>query len=172
MRIREEVIPVQGNEPIRVGAVEVLGDSDVDASELFGTREERSALGEARAWLRDRLASEPLAAKLIKTEAEQAGHSWRTIERAKVSLGVRSVKLGGSGEPWVWALRDDEREAREAPEGGSARDGGLSPQGPKGRQENEGAWRPLPGGEDRPNTPMGGCWRSSYGVWIFEAVFG
>jgi putative DNA primase/helicase len=152
LRIRDEVIPVQGDEPIRVGAVEVLGDSDVHASELFGTREERSALGDARAWLRDRLESGPMAAKLIKVEAEQAGHSWRTIERAKVSLGIRSVKLGGQGEPWVWALPEMSRpEARRAAEEGPSGGGGVCPQSPKGRQNEEG-----PKNQSSPKGPYKG----------------
>jgi putative DNA primase/helicase len=108
LRIRQEVVQVEGQEPIPAPAVEVLGESTVDASELLGTREERSALGDATVWLRDLLADGPAAQKEIRAAAEEAGHSWRTVRRAKLSAGVKSMKLGGPGEPWAWALPGDE----------------------------------------------------------------
>lgn len=42
--------------------------------------------------------------------AEQDGLSWRTVERAKKRLGIRSVRKGGYGEygRWVWVAPDDD----------------------------------------------------------------
>ena len=43
---------------------------------------------------------------LIEKEAEKAGHSWRTIERAKKDMGVKSFRSDGvSG--WSWRLPEE-----------------------------------------------------------------
>lgn len=42
-------------------------------------------------------------ARKIQTEARDAGHAWRTVERAKAALGLVAVRTGfGKGGGWVW----------------------------------------------------------------------
>ena len=58
----------------------------------------------AAEWLSGMLINGPVTAKELKFEAAAAGMSWRTVERAKAQLGVRSRKREFQGE-WVWELQ-------------------------------------------------------------------
>jgi len=51
------------------------------------------------------LADGPVAVKQLKADASDAGHAWRTVNRAKADIGVRSTKKGGfpSGG-WQWEM--------------------------------------------------------------------
>ena len=59
-------------------------------------------------FLRDMLADGPEAVADIRAQANEAGLSWRTVERAKATLGVRAAREGEAGKrgggAWVWAL--------------------------------------------------------------------
>jgi putative DNA primase/helicase len=69
-----------------------------------------TALDEATDWLQELLASGPMAAKDIQTQADAAGLSWATIRRAKDRLGIKPVRQseGGDGNgKWLWALPAD-----------------------------------------------------------------
>lgn len=82
--------------------------SDLDGERLAGhdDGDERTARGEAEAFLRDTLAHGPRPARQVLTEASHAGIPERTLKRAKKRLGVRSGKAGmDSG--WSWSLPDD-----------------------------------------------------------------
>lgn len=50
------------------------------------------------------LADEAMPAEEVKEQAQLAGHSARTIERAKTKIGIVSLKKGGGGGPWYWGL--------------------------------------------------------------------
>jgi putative DNA primase/helicase len=52
-------------------------------------------------WLRRQLEGGPRAVKVLAADAGAAGHSWRTIERAKKELGAEA-KQGAHG--WTWEL--------------------------------------------------------------------
>jgi putative DNA primase/helicase len=39
----------------------------------------------------------------VRADADDAGYSWRTIQRAKKALGIEAVKEGMRGG-WVWKL--------------------------------------------------------------------
>ncbi len=67
--------------------------------------EERSALEDAKDFLRDLLASGAVEARDIQREAKQAGISDMTLRRARQSLSV-SVKKEGYQGKWVWILKD------------------------------------------------------------------
>ena len=54
-------------------------------------------------WLRDRLAFGSAAVVELQTEAEGAGHAWRTVERAKRTLRVQAKKSAMTGG-WEWEL--------------------------------------------------------------------
>lgn len=78
-------------------AKELLGDAEADEGDHGSAREE------AREWLRDELAGGPRPPTQLKGEATKAGISWRTIERAKSELGVKSTRAKSSRE-WRWHL--------------------------------------------------------------------
>ncbi len=95
------------------GAVRVdwKGESTLDAAALLSApvdSEERSTLSEAQKFLSDVLEDGPEAVADIKRQANEAGLSWRTVERAKAALGVRAEREYGSGERgvkrWMWRL--------------------------------------------------------------------
>jgi hypothetical protein len=91
--------------------VEWKGESDLDASALLSAptdHEERSTAQAAQDFLRDVLSDGPRAVKDIRAQANEAGLSWRTVERAKAALGVRAAREGEAGKrgggAWVWVL--------------------------------------------------------------------
>ena len=71
--------------------------------------EQKSALSEAKEFLRQKLGEVPVAAEEVKKDARGAGISERTLKRAKSALGVKSRK---QGDVWYWVL------AHQGPEGG------------------------------------------------------
>ncbi len=84
--------------------IEWEGESDLSAGQLLCQprgEEERSALEEACAFLRDILDGGPLASRQVKREAREAGIAERTLWRARARLGVETRKVGTS---WEWAL--------------------------------------------------------------------
>src|SRR5690625_4766155 len=86
------------------GRIEWLGESPLTADELLVPRDYsvgQSPRDEAKEWLQIELQEGPLPVKDIRSLAKDAGHSWRTIERAKSELGViaeRSEPVPSS--PW------------------------------------------------------------------------
>ncbi len=95
------------------GAVRVdwKGESNLDASALLSAptdHEERSTLTEAQNFLREILEDGSEGVADIKRQANEAGLSWRTVERAKAALGARAEREGESGKrgggAWVWTL--------------------------------------------------------------------
>lgn len=73
-----------------------------------------SALDDAKEFLSELLADGELAQPQIKKEAKEAGHSWRTVERAKKALGIKSSKSKLDSR-WYWRLlnpatNDQERQ--------------------------------------------------------------
>ncbi len=54
-------------------------------------------------FLRELLADEPLIAKDVKEAADDAGYSWRTVQRAMKKAGVIS-KRPGFGQPALWSI--------------------------------------------------------------------
>ena len=75
--------------------------SDLTADDLLRpdtSPEERSAQEEAKAFLRDTLAAGPVPVKDVKKQAREAGIAYRTLERAKQALKVRSGRQSVAGE--------------------------------------------------------------------------
>lgn len=77
-------------------AREVLADAEAQGEEV----EERR---DAASWLRQLLAGGPLAVKDIKRQADDAGHAWRTVQRAMRIVGVESRRDGFGGAA-LWRL--------------------------------------------------------------------
>ncbi|MCX7962696.1 MAG: AAA family ATPase, partial [Burkholderiales bacterium] len=99
-------------EPATVGGIptsRVLWEPDrvaVTADEALAgpaDAEERSAVEEAAAFLRELLADGPMSARRVRTDAEGAGHSWAAVRRAQKLLGVEVAKTGLRGG-WEWRL--------------------------------------------------------------------
>ena len=88
-------------EPVSVSADEVLLRA-VDP-------EDRSQLDEAKLFLIDLLTGNPLPAKQVYKDAENAGHSKRTIVRAKEALSIKPRKTRFDGQ-WEWALPDKQHD--------------------------------------------------------------
>jgi putative DNA primase/helicase len=100
---RVEVAPeIEGQrvvwlEALQGSARDVLAEAEANP----GGDEESSALDEAVQFLRSELRDGPKPAKVIFREARDAGHSERTIKRAKSELQAESSKEKSG---WVWAL--------------------------------------------------------------------
>ncbi|WP_066730906.1 AAA family ATPase [Cupriavidus sp. D384] len=78
-------------------AVEMLADLE--------STDEGGALSEAVAFLHALLEDGPQSQRYIKAQAHEAGHSWRTIERAKHKLKVQAERVqDGTKAVWKWAL--------------------------------------------------------------------
>ena len=85
--------------------VEWLGETTYTADALLSAPidpEERSALGEAKEFLREALKDAPLWSNAVKKEAREAGISEMTLRRAKEMLAVRSDKEADGS--WSWRL--------------------------------------------------------------------
>lgn len=65
---------------------------------------DKSALDEATEFLRELLKAGSQGSKEIQSAAKEAGISIRTLERAKNSMGIRSIRPKGFNGPWEWAL--------------------------------------------------------------------
>lgn len=74
-----------------------------EAMRPLENHEEPSALQEAKNFLTELLRDGPQSSKQIRADAEGAGHSWRTIQRAQKDLGIIPVK-DGMRCGWSWHL--------------------------------------------------------------------
>lgn len=91
--------------------VECKGVTDHDANSLAAPNvspHERTALDDAKKFLREELADGLVMAKQVFKDAREAGHAEITVRRAKTELRVQSEKQGSEG--WAWRLPDDERD--------------------------------------------------------------
>jgi hypothetical protein len=69
--------------------------------------EDRDALAGAKDFLAGLLADGPLSSKQVRSDADGAGYSWRTIRRAQKTLNVVAIKEGQPGDKkqrWVWRM--------------------------------------------------------------------
>lgn len=76
-----------------LGAAESQGSDDARGCER----------DDAMVFLKSLLSDGPVLVQTIKADAAAAGHSWRTLERAKKDAGIESRK-GGVNEAWTWTL--------------------------------------------------------------------
>lgn len=110
MRLEEATVQVEG-QPATLPRAELGEECDYGANDLMAAEAEVSRdkiggkAGEAQSMLYDLLLGDgPKAARVVEEEAGRRELSWRTVEAAKASLGVKSKNVGGA---WVWALPDD-----------------------------------------------------------------
>ena len=104
--------------PTGVAQIAWLGPSEQTARTLLAAptdSDERTALDEAKEFLRDLLADGPVEAKRVKAEARDAGIAERTLARAKQLLGAQAEKTGfGDEGKWTWRLPEP-KQADEQP---------------------------------------------------------
>lgn len=103
-------------EKIDGSAREILADVERIESEESCEKED------AEQFLISLLANGQVPVKQVKADAAGAGHAWRTVERAKKSLGVEAVKVGLK-EGWVWRLGSEDRQ--EITKAATKNSGGL-----------------------------------------------
>ena len=127
------LLSAEADEPeVETSRLALIGESDHDARSVLQVRDDDgdgSALSEAQAFLLDELAEGPVETKEIKRAARDAGHTDRTLERAKQATGVQSVKIGFNPSRWAWKLPDTKdanpvgalREAKDATDVGGLR---------------------------------------------------
>jgi hypothetical protein len=87
---------IQWGEPLRGSARDLIADLERPQAKV-------SALDAAMTWLVELLGNGPVHVPFIQNMSKQVGHAWATVERAKKSLGVESVKLGSVG-CWAWRM--------------------------------------------------------------------
>jgi putative DNA primase/helicase len=76
---------------------------DTTADEALAPDEERSAVEEAKDFLRDLLAAGPMKSEDVKAAAHKARISSRTLWRAKDKFRIRAEKYEVRG-PWYWKI--------------------------------------------------------------------
>jgi hypothetical protein len=74
--------------------------------------EDGGAKSSAEAFLADFLAHGPKTIREIRAAGEAHGISWRTMERAKASLGVRAIKTDFKAG-WSWGLDEERHQDRQ-----------------------------------------------------------
>jgi len=82
-------------DPVDISATELLSDDE--------SKDNYSALKEAREWLREILKEKSISAKEILKIAREDGISERTLKRAKSQLNVESFKADSG---WFWGVRN------------------------------------------------------------------
>lgn len=110
--------------------VEWLGVSRHRASDLLvqpESTEDRVRREEAKAFLEDYLESGPVLAHEAKRDAAKLGIGDRTLDRARIELGIRTRKSGFGESPWLWewpAPDDSPSEGPYTPQAGENGDCG------------------------------------------------
>src|SRR5215213_7317013 len=84
------------------------GVTEMNAKDILKPQleeQERSAMDEAKDFLREVLAAGEKPAADVKSDAESVGVAWGTLKRAKVALGINPVNRG---TVWYWSLPSDD----------------------------------------------------------------
>lgn len=80
--------------------VTITANEALNTSHEYGSAPARN---EAEGFLQELLAAGTMPVKQIEAEAKAAGLSWRTVKRAKDTLGIKASKAGLDGG-WFWTL--------------------------------------------------------------------
>jgi putative DNA primase/helicase len=86
--------------------VQLTADQALAATARKGKQEDRGAKAAAERFLRETLANGPMAMNEVIDAGKAHCIALRTLERAKVDLGIKSVRPGGQGK-WHWALPEE-----------------------------------------------------------------
>jgi hypothetical protein len=82
----------------------VLDEERIEWVDLPEMTEIKSEGERAIDFLRRELADGPVLAREMRTRAENAGLSWRAVQRAKPGLVETGKQRGAQDSPWVWSL--------------------------------------------------------------------
>ena len=94
-------------------------DCDVEAL-LSGLPGKRSQRRENDTWLSALLSKGPVEVRQLRNEATAAGVAWRSVNRAKARLRIRSFRKGFSSDgQWFWELPDS-KDATDEQQGALA----------------------------------------------------
>ncbi|MDX6648156.1 MAG: putative primase/helicase [Solirubrobacteraceae bacterium] len=102
--IEPATVRLEDGEVIGTSVLKINGASTVEADDLLVNRDDYTQVGEAADFLRAEMEKGPVPVKQLKTRADDAGLSWRTVERAKGKVHAKARKVGTGG--WVWELPD------------------------------------------------------------------
>lgn len=104
---------IQWGEAVEGSAREILADVEGEAGDDGGAK------ADAEKFLVELLTDGAVPVKHIKADADGAGLAWRTVERAKKTIGGVARKTGGSfggrGATWVWELPSQENNTATSP---------------------------------------------------------
>ncbi len=96
---------VSGDEDFACARIVWHGTTGHTANDLLGQDRASDALDAASQWLGEFLTDGPAPASVVKAAAEATNTiAWRTVQRAKHRLGVKSKKRDGPSAPWEWSL--------------------------------------------------------------------
>jgi putative DNA primase/helicase len=123
LRFLVETREIKTNEGVAISAPAIVWRGEaahIGAQQALASHddEERSAMDEAKDFLRDLLRSGAVNAATAKNLAKEAGVAAITLRRARRELGVTTRKVGAPGEEgqkWLWELPHE--EARPDTEG-------------------------------------------------------
>jgi putative DNA primase/helicase len=116
---------VRWGKPIEGTALELLTEIETAPDDGNGRNETK----EAAAWLKDRLAGCAALVSDIRKEATSNGFAWRTVQRARQSIGAVAGRQGfGKGSVTIWALTDAMlKDAKDAISAKNAAHNNLAP---------------------------------------------
>lgn len=117
-RVEGREISANGSEPVKTSGIAWLGEHDASISDLLAGPQ-RQARGGAIEWLAQLLAAGPFPVEWIRSGAEEAGHSWATVRRAKEDLAVVAERVGGLAGSGRWEWRLPKGPTTKAPSGKS-----------------------------------------------------
>jgi hypothetical protein len=89
---------VRWGDPLEGSAQALLAEVETPESESDAPRR-----GAAEVWLVEMLGTGRIGTEFLMKMAEEAGHSWATVKRAKRHLGIKAMKNGLTGG-WAWEM--------------------------------------------------------------------
>jgi hypothetical protein len=96
------------DDPVETTIEEALAAQMKAEMQIKSGSDDSGARKEAASWLKEMLTNEPLEAKEISEAAKACMISWRTLERVKQDLGIKSHREGfGKDAKWFWRLPDE-----------------------------------------------------------------
>lgn len=101
------VLPAKGNEPmVKTSRLELIGESEHDGRSLLGDEETRTAIADAKGFLREHLGDgRRHQAKDVTRAARENGINERTLQRARKAIGAEAERVGfGKDGAWEWWL--------------------------------------------------------------------
>jgi putative DNA primase/helicase len=110
--------PVPGHD-FMAQRVDWGGTLEGSARELMAVEQpdDSGAVENAASFLQDILREGPISTKDIAEAAKAHGHAWRTVKRAKDSLGIKATKAGFKSG-WAWQMPLPPKETNPAAEEG------------------------------------------------------